>query len=357
MGRLLLMTGGLILFALLAVICVQNRAPAIEDDLTTRIRTVLQKAGFQQIDVSLDGRKVKLGGILSSEASKRRVDELVLYVTGIEDVDNQILVRKAEKSEPILPKVYQTEFSLSDGQLTLSGLVPDQKARSSLLAIAVRLFGKDNIIDQLVIKPGAPDNWIEAAQQVLMQLPAFDDASVQISGTKIQLSGVASSPTSVTHIQTNTTSAFPQNFQSTYDIRVADSVTNKQDQNVISDSILCRERLGEFLSQQSFRFRSDSDVIDADSQRFIDQLIKYLQECPDVKIEIAGYTDSQGSQEYNIKLAKRRANTIASLLIANNISAERLSTVGYGEIKPVASNSSEHGRAKNRRIEFKIVGG
>lgn len=76
---------------------------------------------------------------------------------------------------------------------------------------------------------------------------------------------------------------------------------------------------------------------------------------PGLKIEIAGHTDSTGTREFNQKLSEDRAESLASWLIQNGISSTRITTVGYGESRPVADNETEDGRRKNRRTEIKIM--
>lgn len=76
---------------------------------------------------------------------------------------------------------------------------------------------------------------------------------------------------------------------------------------------------------------------------------------PDVKIEIQGHTDNVGSANYNQKLSLRRAETVKNFLIAKGVAANRLTTVGLGETKPIMSNKTAEDRGLNRRIEFKII--
>lgn len=68
------------------------------------------------------------------------------------------------------------------------------------------------------------------------------------------------------------------------------------------------------------------------------------------KIKVVGYTDSIGTKQYNLGLSKRRAHTVAEYLIAHNIPADKIETIGMGEADPVASNKTAAGRAKNRRV-------
>jgi len=76
---------------------------------------------------------------------------------------------------------------------------------------------------------------------------------------------------------------------------------------------------------------------------------------PDVKVEIQGHTDNIGSEKYNQKLSLQRAETVKNFLVAKGIAADRLTTVGFGKIKPIMDNKSEQGRGLNRRIELKII--
>jgi outer membrane protein OmpA-like peptidoglycan-associated protein len=84
----------------------------------------------------------------------------------------------------------------------------------------------------------------------------------------------------------------------------------------------------------------------------LDQVVQILRDHPDLTIEIQGYTDDQGDQGMNQALSQRRADAVKAYLVKKGIDAGRLLTRGYGESRPVAPNSTEAGRAANRRIEF-----
>ena len=80
-----------------------------------------------------------------------------------------------------------------------------------------------------------------------------------------------------------------------------------------------------------------------------------LKEYNKTVIEIAGHTDSSGSDQYNQQLSQRRAQSVATYLASQGVKNERLMTVGAGESYPIASNDTEQGRAANRRVELTIV--
>ena len=83
----------------------------------------------------------------------------------------------------------------------------------------------------------------------------------------------------------------------------------------------------------------------------VERVAKFLRKYASVKAEIAGHTDSVGSDAYNQKLSQRRADAVKAMLVDRfGIDASRLSAVGYGELKPIASNDTVEGRAQNRRV-------
>lgn len=100
-------------------------------------------------------------------------------------------------------------------------------------------------------------------------------------------------------------------------------------------------------------FEFDSAKLTAGSTAMLDEGVKILKRHSDLKVEIAGHTDSQGSDEYNQGLSERRAQAVADYLIAHGANGSNISVKGYGESQPVADNGSEEGRAANRRVELR----
>jgi outer membrane protein OmpA-like peptidoglycan-associated protein len=99
-------------------------------------------------------------------------------------------------------------------------------------------------------------------------------------------------------------------------------------------------------------FKSGSAEITEDSYLILTEVVDQLKAFPDAKFLIVGHTDSQGNDKKNMKLSLARANSVKDFLIENGIEGSRLTTDGKGETKPIASNRTREGRAKNRRIEF-----
>jgi len=109
----------------------------------------------------------------------------------------------------------------------------------------------------------------------------------------------------------------------------------------------------EFNEKILFAF-SKSDIGDSAKQN-LNKLVTALNDYPNTNIEIQGHTDSRGTDEYNMGLSQRRANAVRDYLVAQGISASRLTTRGFGESAPAYSNDTPEGMAQNRRVEFLIT--
>ena len=94
-----------------------------------------------------------------------------------------------------------------------------------------------------------------------------------------------------------------------------------------------------------------------DWMEILEELIVTMQENPTLIIEMGSHTDDVGGDAMNLTLSQKRAEACVNYMIEGGIRADRLIARGYGEAVPVADNSSEEGRAKNRRTEFKVIGG
>ncbi len=102
-------------------------------------------------------------------------------------------------------------------------------------------------------------------------------------------------------------------------------------------------------------FAFDKSDLLPESYIVLDKAVKLLNDKPKVDVEIEGYTDYIGSEEYNQQLSVERAITVKNYLVSKGIADSRLSTVGFGKGNPVATNETEEGRAMNRRIVFRII--
>lgn len=117
------------------------------------------------------------------------------------------------------------------------------------------------------------------------------------------------------------------------------------------------ERVGEGIKitfESGILFDFDSYELRSASRENIEELADILQDYEDTEIMFAGHTDSQGSDEYNQGLSEDRAKSVASYASQHGVESSRMIITGFGEEDPVADNSTEAGRQKNRRVEIAI---
>jgi len=103
------------------------------------------------------------------------------------------------------------------------------------------------------------------------------------------------------------------------------------------------------------KFDFDSAVVKPDSYQDIRDLADFMQEYRQTSTVVEGYTDSVGTEAYNLRLSERRANAVRDVLVNQlGLAPSRVEAVGYGEADPIADNSTPEGRALNRRVEAEV---
>ena len=102
------------------------------------------------------------------------------------------------------------------------------------------------------------------------------------------------------------------------------------------------------------KFDFDKSVVKPNSYADVQNLADFMKQYPQTTTVVEGHTDSVGPDAYNQKLSQRRADAVKQVLVKDGIDAGRVSSVGYGESRPVADNATDAGRAVNRRVEAQV---
>jgi len=117
----------------------------------------------------------------------------------------------------------------------------------------------------------------------------------------------------------------------------------------------CVAKIIEATELRKITFDPGATSITSEATGVVDDIADILKKCPDLRIEIAGYTDSQGREEMNQSLSQDRATAVLDALRVRRVPVANFEAKGYGEADPIADNDTSDGREANRRIEFRLI--
>lgn len=125
---------------------------------------------------------------------------------------------------------------------------------------------------------------------------------------------------------------------------------------ISKDFYLQKLEVGAKVVLKNIFFETGKATLKDESYQQLNTVVEFMNDNPTLKLEISGHTDNVGALAYNIRLSEARAKAVVKYMVSQGIDASRLTAVGYGPKQPVESNKTAAGKAKNRRVEFKITG-
>ena len=134
-----------------------------------------------------------------------------------------------------------------------------------------------------------------------------------------------------------------------------DSLIKAGYKEIHKDLYLAPIEIGQVFRLNNVFFDFDKYNLRPESYVELDRVVKFLNDYPNIEIEMSAHTDSRGSDQYNFILSDNRAKSVKEYILSKGIAASRIISQGYGETKPVATNDTDEGRQLNRRVEFKIL--
>ncbi len=338
MSRLLAILLGLVLFAALTIFCVARESPRIAEELTLRASGALQSSEIDWAEASVDGRLVTLTGFAPSTEERMRAVSVVSDVGGVRSVRDGLETR---------PAVFEFQARRDGPSIVLTGNVPDERSRSTVLARAASLFGAEVVVDDLVVSGPAPDGaWVAMARRGLDLLVKLDSGKVSLRNQDVSLSGVAASRQEQERIGAELMEELPAGYTSSIDISVPEPVALTADD--------CAAEFANLMSGKQITFETDSARLTPESGPILNEVVSLAQRCDGVRIEVVGHTDSLGDADRNRDLSQQRAVAVAVYIRGRGVDSRRVVSIGLGEAQPIATNRTRRGRALNRRIEFKV---
>jgi OOP family OmpA-OmpF porin len=257
--------------------------------------------------------------------------------------------------KPVASAQGPAEFTATlgeDGQVQLRGRVTDGMLRSAVDSYARAQFGASRVYTATRMDAELPDGWPVRVLAGLESLGQLTSGRVVVRADTVEVSGVTGSLTARGRISQVLSDKLGQG--ETFKISV------RYDENLDPLAALptpaeCVADMNAVMAKQKINFTPGSAEIDVSARATLDGLAAVLTDCPDIRLEVAGHTDSQGSEEGNRALSQARAEAVMVALQGRRVKVDGLKAVGYGEARPIADNGTDAGREANRRIEFTLL--
>ena len=261
------------------------------------------------------------------------------------------VINKIEAPEiPIATKSMQLSGNQRNGVFTLNGSVPSDAIKAQIDAELLKTFGQGNYVNNLIVAADVkPASWLGKLTG-LFDLFKLSGSEVTFNGDTVTLSGNAVTLTDQLQALLGDTATIAALDTASAAKTATGSALGAL--NALKSDASSREIL-DALNLQIINFASGSAAIPAENQAVLKKAAELLKNKNDLSFEIGGHADNVGPAEANRALSEKRANAVKALLIKNGVPATMLTAKGYGSDIHVADNSTEAGRFKNRRIEYR----
>jgi outer membrane protein OmpA-like peptidoglycan-associated protein len=312
----------------------------------------LRRAGFDEVMVEATGQDIELVGTVPTQEDLVALPETVSDRPGVGRVSARLEVQEPDAPEGPAPSDPMV-LTLADDVLSVTGTLPSQSAINRVTT-ALADTGHQLDTEGLEIRERVPavDEWMAAVLAITDRLnQEVDEFEIVVNPD----SGVAtvSAVFDSRQVRADVRRAAEDLFQDgplafVSALTLVDAPPPPPRQQVVE----LQENLDDLISGKVIEFEFNSDVLTRDGRRLLADIVPPLRQFPDVPVEIAGHADSVGSAAANMDLSRRRAQAVVDFLVERGQDPDRFVVTAYGDTRPIASNATEEGRARNRRIEF-----
>jgi len=313
---------------------------AIEEDVANNAKADLasNETNWVKIETTNRGRDILITGTPPDQATLDRVVEKVQKSYGVN------LVEVSSDAKPP-PTPAELNTILTGQSVVLRGTLANQKSINAVITQASQAFGEGNIINKLSVGNNIADlpNLNVFFQSLAGKGFALETLTASLKGGTLSLTGMVNSTESNNELLDQMTSSLGLTVENTLTIAAPPI-----------EGDVCQDLVNDLLSNGKINFASAKAIIKDDSLSLLENIQTTALRCPDASFEVSGHSDSLGNLDFNMKLSQQRAQAVVDHLVSAGLDASKFSAVGYGPTKPIAENTTADGRARNRRIEFKL---
>ena len=239
-----------------------------------------------------------------------------------------------------------------EGAVQLRGRVQNETANLITENYATARFGQGRVTMGTRVSEGLPQGWAVRVLASIEALSKLSHGSVVVLPNSVSIRGKTGHETASADIARllidKLGQAAPVDINVEY-VEQLDPIAG------LPTPEECIEQINVVTESRKILFDPSSATISSATQPVVDDIAEILKKCGDIKIQIAGYTDSQGREVMNQQLSQERARAVLNALMVRRIPVSSFTSVGFGEENPIADNSTEEGREANRRIEFSLI--
>jgi OOP family OmpA-OmpF porin len=248
----------------------------------------------------------------------------------------------APQSPPAAAPVPPPAAVPASAPIVAAGMLADEASKAALLARLRQVFGAERVLDQLSVGPvAAPPNWNDYLNKLVgPNLKLVSHGQLKVDGSAVSLRGDVANEAQRQQIAADLAASLNPSYTVNNGLRVVAS-----EQSVLDTA----------LANRTIEFESGKATLTESGKSICDQMSVALLKLKDKKVELIGHTDNAGARASNLSLSQARAEAVKAYVTSKGIKAESIAVSGEGPDRPVADNRSADGRARNRRIEFKVV--
>ena len=223
-----------------------------------------------------------------------------------------------------------------------SGVVPDEATRQAIVSRLREVYGAARVSDQLTVSAVvAPPQWKEHVVGLISpKLQQVSKGQLVVKGSALELAGEVGNEA----VRQQLASDIATSLNPTYKV-----------QNSLRVGSNAQAALDQALANRIIEFQPASAVLTPSGQAILSEMARVMLSLPGRKVAVLGHTDADGPRSANLALSLARAHAVKGFLVAQKVSADLVDTQGLGPDQPVASNATPEGRARNRRIEFRVL--
>ena len=365
---------------------------SIEQDIADTSRLLLEKGGLTWANVTTHnrGRDVLLHGnapnaiaveqatnLLETNPAIRRIDFAGMILNSIQTraegsdgpAENETRATNTIQQAPAKTDTISSRLKaqVNGDILIISGTLPDSPASSDyitqLIAKAIKIFGQNKVLNQINLSSsisGVPASIADGILETLQTTPFVDAQFAQehagfvLEGDSLVLTGVVKDHIQRQSYEDRISELFAgeiSNLVATIDptgkpaLRIFNAEEDQQ----------CAAQILSLLSESRITFEEGKALVKPESHSLLERLSVLIKRCPDSQFNVVGHTDDTGNSNSNLRLSADRAESVKQYLLYLGVSAHHLLVKGVGATQPLTSESTEAGRALNRRVEFHLI--